>query len=290
MLISSLSFAFINLMVKFLTHSKGNLLNLEFQTFPPYEIVLFRSIISLSICLTIIKFNGYPILGHNKKWLFIRGFFGASALTLLFYTIQNLPLAIATTVQYLSPIFTLIFAIFLHKQKVKWIQWLFFLISFLGVYIIGFGKHSTEISPFWLGMGILSAVFSGIAYNAILKCKNTDKPITIVMYFPLIATPVMAFFCYQYGFVMPKGIEWLFLLLIGIFTQIAQITMTKAFTFGDMIKVTPIKYLGAIYAACIGLFIFDEKISLILSIGISLILTGVLLNTFYKGKFIRDGN
>lgn len=285
MLLSSLSFSFVNLMVKVLTNSNEQFTSI--QDYPPYEIVFFRSIISLSICFYIIRKSNIPFFGNNKKWLLIRGIFGATALTLFFYTLKNLPIAVATTVQYLSPIFTVIFAIFLLKQKVKPIQWVYFLIAISGVIFIGLGKESNGINtidPFWVLMGVISAVFSGIAYNAIMKCRKTDEPITVVMYFPLIATPIMFTIMLVNGFVTPIGIEWLILLLIGIFTQIAQVFMTKSFHSEDAAKVTPIKYIGAIYAVCIGLFIFDETLSQWVSIGISLILSGVLLNTFLVKK------
>jgi len=283
MLISSLSFAFVNLLVKVLTNSTGVFESI--QDYPPYEIVFFRSIISLTICVYIIRQKKIPFFGNNIKWLFVRGVFGATALTIFFYTLKNLPIAVATTVQYLSPIFTVLFAIYLLNQKVKPIQWLFFIISLLGVGFIGFGKHSDltpDIDLFWVVMGIISAVFSGVAYNAIMKCRTTDHPITVVMYFPLVATPIMIVIMIIKGFVMPIGIEWGILLVIGVFTQIAQIFMTKSFHEEEASKITPFKYLGAIYAVCIGVFIFDENLSLVVYIGISLVLTGVLLNTFLK--------
>ncbi len=285
MLLSSLSFAVVNLMVKILTNSYQ--LFPTIQDYPPYELVFFRSIISLTISLAIIKHKGIPLFGNNKKWLLIRGIFGATALLMFFYTLKNLPIAIATTVQYLSPVFTVIMAIFINHQKVKPIQWLFFLIAFSGVVFIGFGKSNDAriiIEPIWLILGVVSAMFSGVAYNAIIKCKATDEPITIVMYFPLVATPIMFFIMLYNGYVFPKGYEWGLLLLIGVFTQIAQIFMTKAFHFADASKVTPIKYLGAIYAVMIGYFIFDETLSLYMSVGVALILTGVLLNTLLVKK------
>ncbi len=284
MLLSSMCFAVVNLFVKLLTNP--NELFENFQKFPPYEIVLFRSLISLSISIYIIRLKKIPFFGHNKKWLVIRGIFGATALTMFFYTLQNLPIAIATTVQYLSPIFTILFAIPLQGERVKPIQWLFFIISLSGVFIIGLTKNTgaVEFNPLWLILGLISAVFSGVAYNAIMKCKTTDAPITVVMYFPLIATPVMIVLCLINGFTLPRGLEWLVILIIGVFTQFAQVLMTKAFHYEKAAKVTPIKYIGAIYAIGIGFFIFNETLSLIVFLGIALILLGVLLNSFLKLK------
>ncbi len=291
MLLSSLCFAIVNLFVKLLTNP-NNFVD-TFQKYPPYEVVLFRSIISLSICFYIIRRRKFPFFGNNKKWLVIRGIFGATALTMFFYTLQNLPIAIATTVQYLSPVFTVLFAIKLQNESVKPIQWLYFITAIMGVVIIGLDKqlgseNSISFNPLWLVLGLVSSVFSGVAYNAIMKCRKTDQPITVVMYFPLIATPVMLILCIINGYVIPKGIEWLIILIIGVFTQFAQVLMTKAFIFEKAAKVTPIKYVGAIYALGIGFFIFDENLSLIVFLGISLILTGVILNSFVKKEILPE--
>jgi drug/metabolite transporter (DMT)-like permease len=57
----------------------------------------------------------------------IRGVFGVIALTSFFYTLKELPIAIAVTVQYLSPLFTVLLAVHLLGERVRPIQWLFFL-------------------------------------------------------------------------------------------------------------------------------------------------------------------
>src|SRR5690606_21747805 len=62
---------------------------------------------------------GIPFFGNNKNWLLLRGVAGMTALFLFFYTLQNMPLASATTIQYLSPVFTVILAIFINRERVK---------------------------------------------------------------------------------------------------------------------------------------------------------------------------
>ena len=286
MLLASFSFALVNFLVKILSDRHD--LFPEIQNYPEIELVFFRSIISFTICFAIIKARKIPFFGVNKKWLVIRGFAGFISLTLFFYTIANIPLAIATIIQYLSPIFTIVIAIYLNKQKVNPIQWFFFAISMTGVVMIGLGDDATDaIDPFWIGLGLLSALISGIAYNSIIKCSTTDQPITVVMYFPLIAAPITFVLLWINGFIIPKGIEWILLGLIGIITQIAQVSMTRAFNAANAASVTPIKYFGAIYALLFGFFIFNETLSLYASIGIVFILVGVLLNTFFKNKRLK---
>ncbi len=285
-ILSGLCFLIVNFFVKLLGGGSQNLVE-GLQKYPGHELVLARSIVSFAISLFIIKKRKLPLFGNNKRWLIIRGVSGTIALTIFFYTIHYLPLAIAATVQYLAPIFTIIIAVIFLKEKVNTLQWLFIGLSFSGVVLIALDKitgvnaEPEQISFFWLGLGLISAVFSGLAYTAIIKLKSTDAPITIVFYFPMIAIPIMILLCF-YSFTIPQGIEWFFLLLIGIFTQLAQISMTRALHSGNASTITPFQYLGAIYSFLLGYFIFDETLNMIVNIGICLLISGVIVNVVIR--------
>lgn len=286
MIIAGMSFMIVNFFVKLLGSETPHPWFGYLQHYPAHELILARSLVSFVISYYIIKKRGLTIWGNNKKWLLVRGFAGMIALTLFFYTILNIPLVVASILQYLSPIFTVIFALILLRERIKVLQWFFIAMAFSGVVVIGYDKLinpelGEQISLLQMGLAILSAAFSGIAYVAIIKLKSTDSPINIVIYFPMIAIPVMVFLCF-FDFTMPIGIEWLILLIIGIFTQIAQVMMTKAFHEGPTAVVAPFQYLGAIYAFLIGLFIFDEKLSFVVYIGTGLILVGVVFNSLLR--------
>jgi drug/metabolite transporter (DMT)-like permease len=287
-ILSGLSFLVVNFFVKLFGIGPSNTVIPGLQKIPAHELVLARSIISFGISSSIIVYRGLPFFGNNKKWLTIRGISGMLALTIFFQSIQHMPIAVASTIQYLAPIFTMIFALFILKEKILKIQWLFVLLAFSGVFLIGFNNwfesNSTLVlDPFWLGFGVLSASFSGIAYVAIVKLKETDKPINIVSYFPMLAIPVMSFWC-LFDFVMPIGIEWLILLLIGICTQIAQISLTRALHYESSSLIMPFQYLGSIYALLVGYLILDERLNSVVMIGVLVILLGVVLNSIFKSK------
>lgn len=267
MLISVLGFALMNLTVKFL----GRL--------PATELVLFRSMISLALSAYFIRRRNIPFFGNNKKYLILRGLCGVTALSMFFYTLQKLPLGSAITLQYLSPIFTALFGMLLLGEKVKPVQWLFFLVSFIGIAIIkGF---DTRITPLLFAFGIGSALFAGLAYVFIRKVKDTDHPLTVVLYFPLVATPVMAVIS-LFNWETPMGWEWLLLLLMGILTQIAQIYMTKALQSAEVSEITSLKYLGVIFALGFDFLIFDVIYRPLALAGIAMVLGGVVLNVLFK--------
>ena len=285
--LSGLCFLIVNLIVKLFS---GNLSlgQIDLQPLPAHELVLSRSIVSFVLSSIIIYRKGLPFFGMNKKWLIIRGTAGTIALTLFFMTIQNMPFAVAAVIQYLAPIFTMIFTFLLLGERIFRIQWLFVSLAFFGVCLISLQNYTLDyvgiyFEPYWIGLGILSASISGIAYTAIVKLKYTDEPISIVLYFPMISIPFMVLFC-LFEFVMPIGIEWFLLLLVGIFTQFAQILLTKALHVGSSSVIIPFQYLGIFYALLVGYFVFDERLNMIVNLGVLFIFSGIIMNAYFRFK------
>jgi len=204
MFIAGLFFSFMNLGVKLI------------PGIPVLEIVFFRAAFMVAVTLFLLRRKGINPLGNNRKLLFLRGILGASALSLYFYALQNMPLASAVTIMQLSPIFTTLFAVVILKEKIKPIQLLFFLISFIGViFIKGF---DSRISFSLLLIALSGSILSALAYNVVRKLKETEHHLVVVFYFPFIALPLSGIYT-AFHFVMPVGYQWLILLIIGISTQ-----------------------------------------------------------------------
>lgn len=279
-LLSTLFFAFVNIGVKALS----NPTYFGLSIIPTHEIVWFRSVITFIISFIILKKRGLSILGTNRKWLLIRGIFGTLALSFFFLTIQHSELAIATVLQYLSPVFTLLLAQHFFGMKINRKQWTMIGIAFLGVITISIHKLSgNNIEIIWLLLGLLSAICSGVAYNAIVKCKETDSALNVVIYFPMIAIPIMSIGLFI-EYVIPNAIELMVLVAIGILTQFAQVYMTKALQVGNYAEIAPFKYLGAIYAVILGYLVFDETVHLIAGIGMIAIISGVIGSQIMNDK------
>ncbi len=169
MFFSTLAFALANVLVKKVGH------------IPPMEVVFFRCSIAAVFCFVGLHRAGADWKGSNKTMLLLRGLFGTTALFLFFTTLQNIPLASAMTIQYLSPIFTSVIAIFLLSEKVRALQWLFYAIAFSGVLLIE--RFDPRLSPFFLAIGIISAFCSGVAYNLVRSLRGKEHPLTVVLHF-----------------------------------------------------------------------------------------------------------
>lgn len=266
MLVAGIFFSLMNIGVKYL------------DNIPAIEIVFFRSLVTLVISAVMIKQLGISFLGNNKPILFLRGLFGVIALSLYFLCLQKMPFASAVTIMQLSPIFTIILAIFILKERVALPQWIFFAISFAGVAIIkGFNP---DMPILYFLLAILAAFISALAYNMIRKLKDTDHPLVVVFYFPVVALPIAGLLTY-FKWVQPTWVELIILIGIGISTQIAQVNMTKALQMEEVGKVSIVRYLTIVYAIIIGYVFFKEDYGWTTILGIALVVLGVLLNLWF---------
>lgn len=270
MLVAITFFASMNVLIKFI------------PGIGPVEIVFFRSVVSFVISFVTVKRLGISIWGNNKTWLLIRGVAGSIGLLLFFATIQEMPLASAVAIQYTSPVFTTILGIFIVKERVFSIQWLFFLTALIGVFLIQGFDPRVSMQQVMIGVG--SAVASGVAYNSIRKLKLSDHPLVIIFYFPLITIPITGTYLLFHGWKTPDLTELVILLSIGVATQFAQYFMTKAYQSDELSKVSSIQYLGIVFALAFGYFLFDESYTLKSFLGILIILVGVISNIWFKNR------
>lgn len=275
MLLSTLFFALMNVCVKLVPH------------IPAVEIIFFRSVISMVMSYLVLRRQQVNIWGTHKGLLITRGITGAIALILYFTTLQNIPLATAVTLQYLSPIFTTILGIFIVKEKVKPWQWIFFLVSFAGILVIE--GVDVRISPFYLMIGVAGAAISGISYNVIRKLNTREHPLVIVFYFPMVALPFSGIYS-LFEWVQPAGWDWAILLLVGIFTQLAQYYMTMSYQSEELSKVAHLNYIGIFYALLLGFIMFGETFTIGSYVGMALVLVGVILNIRYKSKLAKTAD
>jgi len=266
MFLSTLAFSLANVFVKQVSH------------IPAMEVVFFRCTVASTFCFIGLYRAKADWRGSNRTMLLLRGTFGTVALYCFFLTIQNIPLASAMTIQYLSPIFTTIIAVFLLSEKVKALQWLFYAMAFGGVLFIE--QFDTRISLMYLGLGVASAFCSGVAYNLVRKLREREHPLTVVLHFQLIGAIVggaSLFFAWK----TPVGMDWFYLFLIGVFSQMGQIYLTSALQKEKAASVAIINYTGLVYALSIGFFVFNESQTIETLLGMALVVLGVVLSVFY---------
>ena len=283
MLFASLLFAFMGAAAKELTDSMSSV-----------EVVFFRNIFGvLFILISIYKFPLKQIGG--KFWLLtFRGVAGFVALLFFFYNISQIPLGEAMTFSKTSTIFTAILAYVFLKEKLGIKGWIGVFIGFIGIiFITEFDGSSLEKSDY---LGILSGVGAALAYTSVRELRTYYDSRAIVLSFMTIGTigPLLLMIIgsvytnpsldFMLGtFSMPKINDWLYIILLGIFSTFAQIYMTKAYSFAKAGIIGTISYSNIVFSIILGLILGDAFPSLSIVFGILLIVLSGFLVSSKKG-------
>ena len=249
---------------------------------PIYELVLFRSLLSLIITLLIIKIKNINPWGKNKLLLILRGFLGTLALVCIFYAIRNMPLSISTVIQYTYPIFISIFAgIFINEKITR--NLLFALVSgWIGILVIlnptQLSYINVNIESLSIFIAFLGSICTALAYITVKKLSYTEDVYVIIEYFPLVSCITLMPFT-LINWVTPNGNDLLWIIGIGLFTQLGQTFLTIGLKNLPASEASTINYLQVVFGSIWGILFFKEIINVNFLLGASLVLLGTIIST-----------
>ena len=269
MIVSALAFAIMNIIVKYLNNVNS------------YQIVFFRSLGSVFFSFGYLLKNKIPIIGNKNKLLILRSVVGAASMLFFFMSIKYLSVGTAVSLRYIAPIFAAIFAVFILKEKIKPVQWLFFVVSFIGVLVLK--GLDAQIDSLGLLLVLIAAMLSGLVFIMINQIGQTEHPVVVVNYF-MITAMVLGGVLSIGNWVTPTGKECPLLLSLGVVGYFGQIYMTKAFQTASTNLIAPLKYIEVVFTVLLGIALFDEIYTFWSLLGIALIIIGLVLNVWYKSR------
>ncbi len=285
MLLASLSFAMMGGFAKIVSH-----------ILPPVEVTFFRNI--FGVVLVGIAIWKVPLKQRGGKFLLLlfRGSMGFMALLAYFYIMAHIPLGEAVTYNKTSPIFVAIFAYIFLKEKLHPSALIAIVLGFIGIILIAqpeggsFSKYSI--------LGIFSGIGAALAYTSIRELRKYYDTRAIVMSFMGVGTVAPLFlmlvtpyvtvpkdFDWMFAvFVMPQGVEWLYVTAVGVFATISQLLMTKAYELTKAGIVGTISYSNIVFAVIIGVMLGDPIPDFWTVLGIILVIVSGLMVAFAKEK------
>jgi drug/metabolite transporter (DMT)-like permease len=248
---------------------------------PVFEIVAVRAFVSLVLSYAVIKRKRISALGINRKLLFARGAVGTLALVCVYFSVTILPLAEATILQYVHPVFTALLAVIFLKEKVQNSTLICIGLCIIGLMVIvdprtAFSANA-NLPLFSVLLALLGAFGSAVAYIIVKQLSKTEDSSVIIFYFPMVALP-LSIVLLGSDFVIPSANALILMIFVGVFTQIGQLGLTKALQHEVASKITAFSYIQVVFAMLLGAVIFNELPTLWTLIGGGLILSGALVN------------
>jgi len=249
---------------------------------PIFELVFFRSLLSLMITLFIIKIKNINPFGNNRQLLILRGVLGTLALVCIFHAIRNMPLGISTVIQYTYPIFISIFAGIFINEKITRNLVFALIIGWIGILVIlnpaYLSNINVEIENISIVLAFLGSICTALAYVTVKKLSFTEDVYVIIEYFPLVSfialLPIVLI-----NWVTPNWNEIIWIFGIGLFTQLGQTFLTIGLKNLPASEAATINYLQVLFGSIWGILFFSEMININFLLGASLVLLGTIIST-----------
>jgi drug/metabolite transporter (DMT)-like permease len=250
--------------------------------YPPGEVAFFRSAFALIPVLAWVGYRGLlptifitPRIGGHV----LRSIGGATSMFFGFSALARLPLSDATAIGYASPLMTVVLAVVLLKEQIRIYRWTAVLVGLCGVLVIlsdyvgdsGGPDRSTIGAVF----ALLAAFFGALAATQTRRLTWVEQPGTIVIYFSFF-TALFMLVTSPFGWVMPSGDHWFFLVGCGIFGGIGQVLLTQSYRFGEASLIAPFEYTSMLWAILVGYFLFSSVPSHVMLIGSGIVIASGL--------------
>lgn len=194
------------------------------------------------------------------------GFIGV---TCMFAAAAMIPLADATAITFLNPIFGMILAIPLLGEKVgKW-RWLAAAIAFTGALIL-IRPGAGAIAPGAL-LALASALAFGFELTFIKRLAGREKPLQILFFnnsIGMLIASAAVIAVWQ----PPTAAQWGALIALGTLMATAQALFVNAMARADASFVTPFSYLTLVFAA-----VYDFAVFGVTPTGLSFLGAGVII-------------
>ncbi len=225
--------------------------------YPVGQVLFFRGFCGIIPILFLIPKDRYfdfykttrPVL-HFKRCLA-----GLIALVSIFVALRNLPLATVVSISFAAPIFITIFSIFLLNEKVGLYRWMAVIVGFLGIIFItepGFSALNVYY--------IYPIIFClGLSYVAIaIRKLSSTEPAWLISFFFSFSIMLLSFFSFYQGWILPSLFDLFLLSMVGILGGLANLWLSQSYKYSEVSLVSPLKYLGLVFAIIFGYFIWNE--------------------------------
>ncbi|BBB32551.1 conserved hypothetical protein [Thermotomaculum hydrothermale] len=274
MVLASLCYAFLAIDFKFLA-----------KRYPVFEMIFARNFTAFVFLSFFLILRGIEkIKFRNLKLLTARGVLGSFAALFYFYALSKLPVATVITIQKTAPFLIIILSWFFLKEKSSKYKFIAFFIAFAGILLI-FKPGYNSGKYFYLFLPVCSAFFSAIAHTIIRKLGESNEPAVIVWFFFFVSNFILAPLMIYQGIEIPDGVfDWSLVLLLGVFTMSAQLSMTKSYSLTKVGEASLYSYINIPFATFLAFLFFGELPDKVSFIGISLVLYAAYVN--YREKIL----
>ena len=212
---------------------------------------------------------------------FARTFFGWGGVTLMFASVAFIPLADATAIAFLNPVFGMILAIPLLGERVGPVRWSAAAIAFAGAMLLL--RPTPESFQVASLLALAAAAILGIELIFIKKLSGREPPFQVLLINNFLGMIIAS--CAVIAFWQtPTAAQWAVLIALGVCMALAQACFVNAMARADASFVAPFSYGTLIFATLYDIAFFAQIPDWITLTGAGIILSGGVLLAWREGR------
>lgn len=225
---------------------------------PVYQKSFFRNLVAAFVAFILLAKSGnFKIQKGSLPALLGRSIAGTVGIVCNFYAIDHMNISDASILNKLAPFFSVLFSVFILKEKASWKEWLLVSVAFSGAVIIARPSFGLEQS-FPAIVGVVGGLGAGLAYTFVRYLgKRGERKSMIVFFFSAfscLAMLPMVIFDYQ----PMTGMQVLWLLLAGGAASGAQFSVTAAYSYAPAKDISVYDYSQVLFAAVWGALFLSQ--------------------------------
>ena len=248
------------------------------EVFNVGQIMFLRGALIFVIFACVMRLRGQPVFQRRSlhRWNLLRALFELGA-TLFFLTgLSLLPIAVASTLGFSSPIFLVLLAATVLKEKVGFDRWMVILIGFGGVLLIT-NPFATDAS--WAVIFPIICAFFVALRDIAIRYVPDDLPSSQVAFTNAWVVMLGGGLYSIYQGWGDADLHWyLWFIALGIVLYSGYLFLIIGSRLGELSFISPFKYISIIIAILYGYLIWDEKPTLTMLAGAAVIvISGIIL-------------
>lgn len=207
--------------------------------------------------------------------------FGWAGVSLMFASVAFIPLADATAITFLNPVFAMMLAIPLLGEKVGRWRWGAAAVALIGAMIL-LRPTPASFQPAAL-LALAAAMIMGLELIFIKKLTNREPPLQVLLINNAIGL-VIASAAVLPVWQMPSPGQWAALVALGMLMACAQACFINGMARADASFVAPFSYATLIFAAAYDFLGFGVIPDAVTVLGAVIILTGAAVLAWREGR------
>ncbi|HZY55943.1 MAG TPA: DMT family transporter [Reyranella sp.] len=232
------------------------------------------------------------LTGRVKPWQsqriqghFWRTAMGTTSMVLGFYAVSMLPLADATALAFSQPLFSVVLAALVLREKVRWRRWSATIVGFIGVLVM-VRPGSGSLQP-GAAVALLNALASATSILLVRRLSDSEKPLMILTQFAIFSTLLLAGPAIWF-WKWPSAWGWALAIGVSISATIGQYFWVQAFAVGEMSAVAPFDYLRLPFAVFVGWMIWSEMPVIWTYVGAAIVIASALYIAYRESQIVRQ--